>query len=64
MKESNGFGSFSISDVGKTFRDKSSSGESLFSPDIEILGIKWGVAIVNEENEFFGIFLFREVKEK
>ena len=48
-----GFESFRIFDVGKTFRDKTSAGENLFSPFIEILGFKWCVGIENEENEFF-----------
>ena len=59
-----GFGSFSISEVRKTFRDYTSAGEVLFSPFIEILGFEWCVGIKNEENESFGIILYREDKEK
>ena len=59
-----GFGSFSIFDVGKTFRDNTSAGSRLYSPFIEILGFEWRVAILNKENEFFGIYLFRKRKEK
>ena len=59
-----GFESFRIFDVGKTFRDITSAGETLYSPFIEIHGFEWFVGIKNEENEFFGIYLYREDKEK
>ena len=59
-----GFVSFGISDVRKTLRDKISAGKDLYSPFIEIHGVKWRVGIENKENEFFGIYLFREDKEK
>ena len=62
--ESVGFGSFRISDVGKTFRDITSAWELLLSPSIEIHAFKWYVAVKNRENEFFGIALHREDKEK
>ena len=61
-----GFESFSIFDVEKNFRNRTSAGKQLFSPFIEILGFEWCVSIQNnnKENESFGIYLYRKVKEK
>jgi hypothetical protein len=59
-----GYGSFKICDVKKTFADKTSSGNFIFSPGINIFGIKWYVGLVNNNNQFFGIYLCRENKVK
>ncbi len=56
----NGFWSFSISDVEKTFMDKTSAGKQLYSPSIESLGFEWNLSLKRElkGNEFFGIYLY------
>jgi len=59
-----GFESFRIFDVGKTFRDKVSAGQMLWSPPIEILGFEWYVGITSEENRTFGIYLHRKDEKK
>jgi len=63
-KEPVGYGSFKIFDLKKTFADITSSEKRLYSQKIEIFGTKWYILIMNSSNQHFGIFFFREDKEK
>ncbi len=45
-------------------KKKLSSGNYTYSSKIEIFGIKWYIKIKNEDNKFYGIYLFRENNQK
>jgi len=60
LEEPFGFGSFRIAGIKKSFKDGKAIGQRLYSPYIEIIGIKWRVMIESTKNDYIGIYLYRE----